>query len=713
MATRTDYAVCMLCEASCGIEVEHDGERVLRVRGDAKDPFSRGHICPKGTALADVQNDPDRIRRPLRRVGDDWVEVSWDDALDEVATRLHSIQERHGRDSVAVYTGNPLGHDYAGFLIWERFKEELGSQNLFSATSVDALPLVLKNTLVFGNQGIVPVPDIDRTDFLLVLGANPVVSNGSAMTAPDVTARLRAIRERGGRLVVIDPRRTETAKVADTHYFIRPGTDALLLAAMVRTLFAEGRIDPGPLLARVDGFDTLPELLDPFTPERVASAVGIAADEIVQLTRDFASAESAACYGRMGTCTQEFGLLATWLIDVLNLATGNLDRPGGSMFNTPAVDLVSLAGLLDIAGKFDRRRSRVSDLPDFNGELPVTTFAEEIETPGEGQIRALVTHCGNPLLSLPGAKRLERAFEGLEFVVAIDIYLNETTRHADLILPPLFGLEREHYSLVQHGTAVRDTAHYAHPVLDRPADGLDSWQVTLEIVKRLGRLRGGASGLRSRAVATVLGWLEPRGLLRLLLRLGPQHATLGELELARHGLDFGPLRPRLERLLGKKGRIRLVPDPIRNDLPRLRTRLDQPYAQGPNGLVLINRRTLRSNNSWMHNSERLVKGRDRCVLLMNPDDAERRGLGSESHVVVKSAVGEIEVPLEITEEIGVGVVSLPHGWGHDRPGSRLSVASLHAGRNVNELSDESAVDPASGTSILFGVPVTVDAVAAP
>ncbi len=712
MANRTSYAVCMLCEASCGLGVEHDGERVLSVRGDDADPFSRGHICPKGVALADLQNDPDRLRRPMRRHGDRWEEISWDDALDLAVSRIHAIQQRHGRDAVGVYTGNPSVHSYAGFLAGAFFADELGSRQRFSATSVDALPRVVASTLVYGNQAIVPVPDIDRTDFLLMLGANPAVSNGSAMTAPDVVKRLRAIRERGGRLVVVDPRRSETAEIADTHLAIRPGTDALFLAALLNALFREGLVSVGRIESQLDGFEEIPRLVAPYTPERVAPTVGVEASEIETLARDFAAARSAACYGRVGTCVQEFGALASWLIDVVNVATGNLDRVGGAMFTTPAADLIGVAKTIGQAGAFDRYRSRVSGLPEFNKELPVAAFAEELETPGEGQVRALVTHAGNPVLSLPNGRRLERAFGNLEFMVSIDIYRNETTRHADLILPPTFGLERDHYGLISHGVAVRNTAHYAPAVLDKPDGALHDWEVLFELTDRLGRARGGLGGAGLRVKTALFRKLGPRGLLSLLFRFGPHDVTLAGLEAQPHGVDLGPLEPRLPGLLGKGGRIRIAPQRLVDDLPRLEASLDPAPSAGPNGLVLISRRSLRSNNSWMHNSPRLVKGRHRCVLQMHPDDAESRGLSSGQRVVVKSRVGEIEAPLEVTDEIRLGVVCLPHGWGHDRPGNGLRVAAANPGVSVNDVTDEGLYDAVCGVSSLMGVPVSVTAIAA-
>ena len=712
MNTRTDHAFCMLCEAICGLVVEHDGDRVLSVRGDAEHPLSRGHICPKGAALADVQNDPDRLRRPLRRRGEDWEEVGWDEALDEAAGRIAEIQRRDGNDAVGLYVGNPTNASHSAFLLLDLLATSLDTRNRFSANSVDALPRLLTSSLLYGRQTSLPIPDIDRTDFLLILGANPIVSNGSVMTVPDVGRRLRELRERGGRWVVVDPRRTESAALADEHHFIRPGTDALFLAAMLNTLFAEQRIEPGRLKGMLDGLDQLPELLSPFTPDGVQRAVGIDAATIARLARDFAGAPSATCYGRMGTSTQEFGTLATWLIDLLNILTGNLDRPGGAMFTTPAVDLGPLASLLGQIGEFERWRSRVSGLPEFNGEFPVAALAAEIETPGRGRIRALITHTGNPVLSLPNGPRLSRAFEGLDFMLSIDIYRNETSRHAHLILPPAFGLEQDAYPLVYQAMAVRNTAQYAPAPLEKPAGSLQDWEVVLELARRIGAERGGLARLQAQLQAALARWIGPSGALRLLLWLGPQSVSLGRLRREPHGVDLGPLEPRLPGLLGKGRHICLIPEPMRRDLPRLAQALDSAASTPPNRLLLIGRRTLRSNNSWMHNCERLVSGRNRCVLLMHPDDAQRRSLAAGQRVVVKSAVGRIEVPLDISDEVMPGVVSLPHGWGHDRPGAQLRVAALHAGVSMNDAVDDAGIDALSGTSVLNGVPVTVDALAA-
>ena len=495
--SRTHFRTCHLCEAMCGIAIEVEGDRILAIRGDADDPFSRGHICPKAVALQDVHEDPDRLRRPLRRTAAGWEEIGWDEALDEAARRLAAIQKEHGRNAVAVYQGNPTVHNHGSILFGQLFLRSLGSRSRFSATSVDQLPQMLASLLMFGHQLLLPVPDVDRTDFLLILGANPVASNGSLMTAPGIERRLKAIKARGGRIVLVDPRRTETAALADLHLPIRPGGDALLLAAIIHTLVAEQRLRPGRLAEVTNGIDVLADAVKPFSPEAVADRTGLAPDVIRDLARDFAKAPSAVAYGRVGTCTQEFGGLASWLVTALNLVTGNLDRPGGAMFPTPAVDVVALGDRIGQRGHFDKGRSRVRGLPEFGGEWPVAVLAEEIETEGPGQIRALVTSSGNPVLSTPNGARLDRALARLEFMVSIDLYLNETTRHAHLILPPTFALERSHYDLVFHALAVRNTAKFSHALFPAPPDARHDWQILLELATAARR----GAGKRPIAVA--------------------------------------------------------------------------------------------------------------------------------------------------------------------------------------------------------------------
>jgi anaerobic selenocysteine-containing dehydrogenase len=554
-----------------------------------------------------------------------------------------------------------------------------------------------------------PIPDLERTGHLLILGANPVVSNGSLMTAPGMKKRLAAIRRRGGRVVVVDPRRTETAKVADEHHFVRPGTDAFLLAALLATIFEEGLDDPGPLGELADGWEAVRRAVARFPPERVAPAVGIGAGEIRRLARDFAAAPSAACYGRIGVSVQEFGGLCQWLINLLNLATGNLDRPGGAMFTRPAVDLVArrYGG-----GSFGRWRSRVRGLPEFAGELPVSALAEEILTPGEGQVRALVTAAGNPVLSTPNGGRLDEALGGLDFMLSIDFYLNETTRHAHLILPPTPPLERDHYDLAFHVLAVRNTARYSQPLFPAAPDARHDWQILHELRRRVEK----NGSLGKHIERWVMGRLGPAGMLAAALRQGPYGAGfnpfrrglgLGRLKRAPHGVDLGPLEPCLARRLKTPDRrIHLAPEPLMADVDRLDRRLGERAEPPP--LVLVGRRHVRSNNSWMHNYRRLMRGDDRCTLLMHPRDADRCGVAGAERVAVSSRVGRIEAPLEVSDEVMPGVVSLPHGWGHDRPGVRLETAGRHPGVSVNDLTDDQRVDAASGNAVLNGVPVTVE-----
>jgi anaerobic selenocysteine-containing dehydrogenase len=560
---------------------------------------------------------------------------------------------------------------------------------------------------MFGHQLLLPIPDVDRTQFLLVLGANPLVSNGSIMTAPGIAKRLEALRARGGRLVGIDPRRSETAAIADEHLFIRPGGDALLLAAMLHTIFADGRADLGRLAAFSDGLDAVRAIAARFSPARVAARVGIAAERIEKLARDFAAAPSAVCYGRVGVCTQEFGGLAAWLINVLNLVTGNFDRAGGAMFTTPAADLVGLATKLGERGHFGVWKSRVRGLPEFGGELPVATLAEEIETPGDGQIRALVTHAGNPVLSTPNGARLGRALGGLDFMVSIDIYRNETTRHAHLILPTSFGLERDHYDLAFYALAVRNVARYAEPAVSPPAGVRHDWQVMLDLAIGLHQKGGGRRDTKLVWLMRAVRALGPRRLLSLMLRFGPHKLSLDRLRKEPHGIDLGPLEPRLPKVLGQP-KIALAPAPFVADVARLEAQLDGGGATiATDQLLLIGRRQLRSNNSWMHNSQRLIKGPEACTLLMHPDDARTRGLTDGDRVEVRSRVGAVAVPVALSPDIAVGVVSLPHGWGHGGDGVALRVAQTRAGASINDLTDELRLDALSGNASFSGVPVTV------
>ena len=689
---------CMLCEAVCGVTVEGS-----EVRGDRDDPFSRGHLCPKAAAIPDVMNDPDRVRAPQRKSG---AEVPWKVALREAGERLAEIQRRHGRSAVGVYLGNPSVHSYSALLAIPAFSRALGTRARFSATSVDQLPQMLAAQQMLGHQLLMPVPDVDRTMFFLMLGANPLASNGSLMTAPGIGARLKALKARGGRLVVVDPRRTETAAIADQHLAARPGGDAFLLLALLQVLFA-GKLERlGHLAPFSDGLDDLRAAAARFPPERVAARVGVDADAIRKLAREFAAAPSAVAYGRVGAATQEFGGLASWLVLALNAVTGNLDREGGFMLTTPAADLVAFTARTGDRGHFDKWRSRVRGLPEFGGELPVAALAEELETPGEGQIRALITVAGNPVLSTPNGARLDRALAKLDYMVSIDLYRNETTRHADLILPTSFGFERDHYDLVFYVLAVRNSARYAEALQAAPPGVRSDFDVLLDLARSVQAHGGGRRDRRQRLVLAAQRLLGPRRILDLLLRFGPHGLSLSKLRAQPHGIDLGPLKPQLPgRLQTRDKRVRLAPRPFLDDLARL----DQALAQRTNGLVLIGRRSLRSNNSWMHNSERLVKGPVACTLLMHPDDAAARGLTNGAQVAVSSRVGRVEAPLAVTADVARGVVSLPHGWGHGRAGTAGSVAAAHAGVSLNDLTDEQRVDALSGNAALSGVEVTVTA----
>lgn len=708
--TEIRHRRCPLCEAGCGLTLEIDGDRVTKIRGDSDDPMSRGYLCPKGVALADIHHDPDRIRRPLRKRDDGgWEELSWDAALDLAASRLHQIRAEHGADALAFYQGNPTIHSHTAVLYGLDLRAALGTRYCFSTASIDHLPHMLGSFLLFGHQLLLPVPDIDRTDFLLVLGANPLVSNGSLMTAPRIRERLAAVKERGGTIVVVDPCRTRTAELADLHLAIRPGTDVLLLAALIHTLFAENLVDPGRLEPMLRGRDEVQRAVAELTPERVAPMTGIEPEQCRDLARRLASARSAAVYGRIGVCTQAFGSACAWLILVLDALTGNLDRPGGKMFTTPAFDGVRVATILGQQGSFDTYRTRSGNAPEFSGEVPLATLAEEIENAG---IRGFVTAAGNPVLSAPNGRRIEQALRKLDFFVAIDIYVNETTRLADLILPPTFALERDGFDMVQQLTMVRNSAQFAPPIFPRSADARHDWEIYLELARRLHRLDGSMlDALKIRFAH----WLGPRAVVDLALRFGPYGSglnpfgsgmTLKRLEADTHGVDLGPLQPQLPaRLCTPDKKIDLAPERLVAELELARRQLDV----APNdGLLLIGRRQLQSNNSWMHNSARLMKERNVCTLQIHPSDASRLGLADGMDAQVRSRVGQIVVPVEITDRMRPGVVSIPHGFGHGRSGNKLTIADAHPGASLNDLTDDTRLDGVTGTAAFSGVPVHVE-----
>ncbi len=715
------FRTCTLCEAMCGIVVEHDGDRVLSIRGDADDPFSAGHICPKAAALADIHVDPDRLRVPHRRDGDRWIPMSWEDAFDLVASRLLEVRHRHGADATAVYLGNPTVHSLGAMLFVPHFVRALRTRNRYSATSVDQLPHHLAATLMFGHGLLLPVPDLDHTDHLLMLGANPAVSNGSLMSAGDVKGRLKAMRERGGRVIVIDPRRTETARLADAHHFIRPGTDALLLLALLHVIFNEALSRVDSLPAYFTGIDEVRALAARFPPERVSPITGVRASTIRQMARDFARAERAVCYGRVGVSMQEHGALACWLINVLNAVTGRLDVRGGAMFARPAVEVVRGRGGLGTA-RVGRWRSRVRQLPEYGGELPVSALAEEMEVPGPGQVRALVTHAGNPVLSTPNGQRLARAIASLDYFVAIDFYINETTRLADIILPPTGPLERDHYDVLFNALAVRNTAKYSPPMVPRDADARHDWEILNELTLRLTEGDAMARG-KARLRAATNRMLGARGLLDFALRFGPfgngynpvgRGLSVRALLRTPHGLDLGDRQPVFPARLRTADRtVRLAPQEFLAGIPALEAQLEQELGaarandSAGTPLVLIGRRDLRSNNSWMHNAARLMRGADRCTLLMHPRDAASRALADGARVRVRSRVGEVIVPLELSDAMMSGVVSLPHGFGHACEGTQLGVANAHAGASINALTDDQRVDPLVGTAAFSGVPVDV------
>ena len=728
---RTHFRACNLCEAICGLEITvNENNEILTINGDKKDPFSRGHICPKAVGLKDIYLDKNRLKQPVRRTETGWETISWDEAFDEVASKLKAIQAQYGKDAVGIYQGNPSVHNSGTLLSAPALLRALGTKNRFSATSADQLPHHFVSSLMFGHPLLLPVPDIDRTDFMLIMGGNPLASNGSMMTVPDVANRLKAIQKRGGKFIVIDPRKTETAKIADQHIFIKPATDVYLLLAILnevldvyltlspspvesganlhtanfipseRNASQSDEYSPSPREKGLGGEATyLKSAIQTYTPEAVSSITGIPVETIKNLVKDILTAKSAVVYGRMGVSVQAFGGVCQWLINCINIFTGNMDSEGGAMFTQPAFDLWGRAKRGE--KYFNRYQSAVRKLPEFDGELPVSAMGEDIL---DGGIKALFTVCGNPVLSTSNGTQLDTALEGLDYMVSVDIFINETTRHANIILPPTTGLEVAHYDLAFYNLSVRNAAKYSEPLFEKDHNQRHDWEIFEEIKNRLISQEG----------AEIPAPKNPEEKLAMAMQYGPygkDGLTLQKLKDNPHGEDLGALQPCLnEKLLTDNQMINVIPTLLLNDLERVALNFHKLLKEEKNvefDLQLIGRRHLRSNNSWMHNSERLVKGRNRCTLMIHPETAANRGIVNLEKVQIESRVGKVEITVEITDEIMPNVVSIPHGFGHARKGVQLDVATAHAGVSLNDLTDNLLIDELTGNSAFSGVPVRI------
>lgn len=696
---KTHYRACNLCEAICGLEITLDkNNQIIQIKGDEKDPLSRGHICPKAVALQDVFSDPNRLKQPVKKTINGWETISWEQAFEEVTTNIKKIQAQYGKNGMASYTGNPAVHNSGTLLTGPGFLKALGSEYKFSATSADQLPHHFVSWAMFGHPMTLPVPDIDRTEYFLIIGGNPLASNGSMMTVPNVANRLKNIQKRGGKVVVIDPRKTETAKLADEHIFIKPGTDAFLLLALINEILWDEKIGNSKIL-KTDDFEEFNEIVQKYSPEVVSKITGIEPKTIKKLAKEIINAKTAVAYGRMGVSTQEFGGLCQWLIIMINILTENFDKPGGAMFTEPAFSLYAAAK--KGYNPYGRFKSKVRNLPEFEGELPVATMAEELMHP-DGP-KGLITICGNPVLSTPHGLQLEKALEKLEYYVAIDIYINETTSHADIILPPTTGLEVAHYDLAFHQLAVRNTAKYSQPLFEKTENQKHDWEIIEELKNRL--LTPDNEPITSPQ--------NPELKIDFMLKNGKygEHLSLQKLKDNPHGIDLGELKKSLkDKIYTQSGEIILFPKLLMNDLQRLEIVFSKKIKTKEDEILLIGRRHVRDNNSWMHNSERLVKGNNRCTLLVHPETAQKYNLTDKKSAKISSRAGSVILPVEISDEIMPNVVSIPHGYGHNKKGSKLDIAQKHAGASINDLTDELFTDKLTGNAAFSGVPVSLECV---
>jgi len=692
------YRTCNLCEAMCGLEITYKEKKVISIVGDKKDPLSKGFICPKSLALKDLYEDPDRLKTPIKRTENGWQEISWTEAFDEVEIQIKKIQEKYGNNAVATYQGNPNVHNVGSMLYGGPFLKSLKTKQKYSATSADQLPHHIASLKMFGHQMLIPIPDIERTDYLLILGANPGASNGSLLTAPGFPQKIKSIQKRGGKVINIDPRFTETSKISSQHLYINPGKDALFLLSLLHVIFDQGIEEKTHLSNYLKGLEEIKEIVKEYSPKKTALLIGIDSLEIQKIAKDFMNSKTAVCYGRMGVSTQEYGGICQWLINVLNIVTNNMDKVGGAMFTKPAIDLVYMTGIQGKVGNFDRYRSRVHNLPEYSGELPVATLADEILTEGEGQIKMFICTAGNPVLSAPNGKKMEKALEKLDFMVSIDIYLNETSKYANIILPTTNGLETLHYDLVFHQLAIRNTAKLSEVLFEKDENQKHDWQILNELTERITEKKNS---------------LTPEMMLDNMFQYSPYkeaNLSVNKLKENPNGIDLGSLQPLLiKRIFTVDKKINVSPKIFIDDLKRLDKELykDTKEEETKYPFALIGRRHLRNNNSWMHNSKLLMKGKNRCTVLMSSKDANNLSITDHQKIKIISNVGSIELPVEISDEMKEGVLSIPHGFGHNRNGTKIKLAEENAGESINDLTDDNKIDKLTGNANFSGTRVKV------
>ena len=692
------YRTCNLCEAMCGLEITYKEKKVISIVGDKKDPLSKGFICPKSLALKDLYEDPDRLKTPIKRTENGWQEISWTEAFDEVEIQIKKIQEKYGNNAVATYQGNPNVHNVGSMLYGGPFLKSLKTKQKYSATSADQLPHHIASLKMFGHQMLIPIPDIERTDYLLILGANPGASNGSLLTAPGFPQKIKSIQKRGGKVINIDPRFTETSKISSQHLYINPGKDALFLLSLLHVIFDQGIEEKTHLSNYLKGLEEIKEIVKEYSPKKTALLIGIDSLEIQKIAKDFMNSKTAVCYGRMGVSTQEYGGICQWLINVLNIVTNNMDKVGGAMFTKPAIDLVYMTGIQGKVGNFDRYRSRVHNLPEYSGELPVATLADEILTEGEGQIKMFICTAGNPVLSAPNGKKMEKALEKLDFMVSIDIYLNETSKYANIILPTTNGLETLHYDLVFHQLAIRNTAKLSEVLFEKDENQKHDWQILNELTERITEKKNS---------------LTPEMMLDNMFQYSSYkeaNLSVNKLKENPNGIDLGSLQPLLiKRIFTLDKKINVSPKIFIDDLKRLNKELykDTKEEETKYPFALIGRRHLRNNNSWMHNSKLLMKGKNRCTVLMSSKDANNLSITDHQKIKIISNVGSIELPVEISDEMKEGVLSIPHGFGHNRNGTKIKLAEENAGESINDLTDDNKIDKLTGNANFSGTRVKV------
>lgn len=722
LPVETKPTFCRICEPACGLKVTTQGNRVLKIEADEDNVVTRGFVCSKGIRFKDVHESPDRLRHPIKRVGDRWERISWEQAFQEIGEKVKGIRSRHGGESFAMYMGNPAGFSGTHPVFCQAFLAGLGSKHFYTPGSQDCNNKFAASQRMYGSPFVQPIPDFDNVDCFIIVGSNPAISHMSFINAARPVERLKALEEKGGKVYFVNPRRTESARRVGEQVFIRPGTDIWFLLAFLNELIASGGVQPSVVDKYMKGFDAVEQLVQPWTPERAERVTGIPAATLRAMVSRYSNAKGGALYCSTGVNQAQHSTLAYWILNVINCVSGNLDRRGGMLVSRGLVDLPKIAKKFGYGDRTDR--SRIGNFASVLDSFPAGILPDEIFTPGRGQVKALFVSAGNPVLSCANGTRMEKAIKQLELVVCIDLFRNETGNLADYVLPGLTWLERPDIPVGAAGLQTVPYIQWTDAMVQPDGEQQDEWWIYTELARACGvRLFGDKSfgGMLAHYYFMANRYVQKLPLLGNLLAFDPAHMQsamlLGSLRVKPAQMRSNPgailLKPNLpkdflgSRVLTEDGKVDLAPAEYIEGAKMLESDFEREIAQRDQ-LRLISKRERFGHNSWMHNVQEFVFRNNTNFVYMHPDDAERCGLKDRELAEVRSATGNVTLPVKLTDDMMPRAIALPHGWGHQRADG-LSVASRTTGVNANLLAPDgpASLERFAGMALMNGIPVEV------